>query len=54
MKHMVYLAVATYHVPAISPASNHSLIGSVPLFGHEISSSTIWTHTMGGPIPNSG
>jgi hypothetical protein len=54
VKHMAYPAVAMHHVPSISPAYGHSLIGSMPLFGQEISSSTIWTHTTGRLIPNSG
>jgi hypothetical protein len=47
MKHMAYSVVDTHHVLATSLASNHSSIGSVPLFGQEISSSTTW-HTYDG------
>jgi hypothetical protein len=43
-----------HRVPAISLASAHSLIGSVPSFGQEILSSMIWTPTTGRPILNSG
>jgi hypothetical protein len=54
MKHMAHPTVAMHRVSAISSASGHSLIGSVPSFGQEILSSTFCTSTTGRPIPNSG
>jgi hypothetical protein len=46
MKRMAHPAVAMHHVPAIFPASGHSLIDFVLSSGHETSSSMIWTLMM--------
>jgi hypothetical protein len=51
MKHMAHPIVAMHHMQAISPASGHSLIGSVPSSGQETSSSMTWTPTTGKANP---
>jgi hypothetical protein len=52
-EHMVHLAAAMHHVLATSPASDHSLIGSMLSSDQETLSSMISTHMTGRLIPNS-